>query len=559
MGNQQSNQVAEVEINKDLEDKEPKLASVNKESFIVSGAGLADGEAYRALLHEYQMTSTTLGEGGFGKVRLATSSRTGHQAAVKIVRRNKLNERAELLLKREVAYHEKLRHPNIVRLFTWIKTPSRYYLVMEYCDRGDLLQHINANDLLPTAEVRSLFSQLLHGLRFCHSLGVFHRDLKLENLMLCTPAAVPPPTASDAEVAEAAEGEAADRTSSASIDMHAAPRPAAGVALLKIADFGLSTLRPHTNHSATHCGSPLYAAPELMGAAPALESGGCRCARVGRALVPAALSRVLCPRAGTTRPSRTCGRAVSSCTACSPRASPSTPTTCRASPAEREEREKKREAEREERREKREEREKARQQSFARKAQSGVPSASLSVGASLNGVGLIRMIQKGVPSAPLPAKRGQAAAGLVQQLLNIDAASRPSADETLKDAWLADDESKPEVKRARSLADMDVSGAVAAAAAPDAFPQPATPGQRGVSMTTAAMKRMLAAEQKAAEAAAEGGGTSQGGAAERADSTSPRFTVGAAPAREPGSRMTREELARIKAEAKSSAMDTSGG
>ncbi|EOD07367.1 hypothetical protein EMIHUDRAFT_258656, partial [Emiliania huxleyi CCMP1516] len=84
MGNQQSNQVAEVEINKDLEDKEPKLASVNKESFIVSGAGLADGEAYRALLHEYQMTSTTLGEGGFGKVRLATSSRTGHQAAVKI-------------------------------------------------------------------------------------------------------------------------------------------------------------------------------------------------------------------------------------------------------------------------------------------------------------------------------------------------------------------------------------------------------------------------------------------------------------------------------------------
>jgi len=274
MGNQQSNQVAEVEINKDLEDKEPKLASVNKESFIVSGAGLADGEAYRALLHEYQMTSTTLGEGGFGKVRLATSSRTGHQAAVKIVRRNKLNERAELLLKREVAYHEKLRHPNIVRLFTWIKTPSRYYLVMEYCDRGDLLQHINANDLLPTAEVRSLFSQLLHGLRFCHSLGVFHRDLKLENLMLCTPAAVPPPTASDAEVAEAAEGEAADRTSSASIDMHAAPRPAAGVALLKIADFGLSTLRPHTNHSATHCGSPLYAAPELMGAAPALESGG---------------------------------------------------------------------------------------------------------------------------------------------------------------------------------------------------------------------------------------------------------------------------------------------
>lgn len=227
-----------------------------------------DGEAYRALLHEYRMSSTTLGEGGFGKVRLATSSRTGHQVAVKIVRRNKLVDRAELLLQREVEYHEKLRHPNIVRLFTWIKTPSRYYLVMEHCDRGDLLAYINSNSLLPMFEIKSLFSQLMHGVRFCHALGFFHRDLKLENLMLCTPQAEEVAPECGAGSTRATPEEPEDE------NFHSAVAPAPGVFLLKIADFGLSTLRPDTNHSTTHCGSPLYAAPELMGAGPAPRPDG---------------------------------------------------------------------------------------------------------------------------------------------------------------------------------------------------------------------------------------------------------------------------------------------
>mmetsp|Transcript_13786 Transcript_13786/g.41972 ORF Transcript_13786/g.41972 Transcript_13786/m.41972 type:complete len:336 (-) Transcript_13786:1117-2124(-) len=264
MGNQQSSGVQTVEL---LEDDDIDAgASVNKESFSVPGE---DGEAYKALLSEYKMGSTTLGEGGFGKVRLATSSRTGHRVAVKIVRRKKLVDRAELLLKREVEYHEKLRHPNIVRLYTWIKTPSRYYLVMEYCDGGDLLSHINSNPLLPTCEVKSLFSQLMHGVRFCHALGFFHRDLKLENLMLCSPHAEEPSEHSSNLSRSTAGSEENEQES-----FHSTVVPARGVPLLKIADFGLSTLRPDTNQSTTHCGSPLYAAPELMGAGPAPRSDG---------------------------------------------------------------------------------------------------------------------------------------------------------------------------------------------------------------------------------------------------------------------------------------------
>ena len=83
---------------------------------------------------DYRVEKQILGEGAFGKVRLATSTRTAHRVAVKVIKRKKLNERAEVLLQREVKHHEKLRHANIVRLHTFIVTPTKYYLVMEYCE-----------------------------------------------------------------------------------------------------------------------------------------------------------------------------------------------------------------------------------------------------------------------------------------------------------------------------------------------------------------------------------------------------------------------------------------
>ena len=103
----------------------------------------AEGQPLAVSLDEYKMSGKDLGEGAFGKVKLARSETTGHQVAVKIIKRNRINARAEELLVREVRHHGKLRHDNIVRLHTWIKTPSKYYLVMEYCPDGDLLNYLN--------------------------------------------------------------------------------------------------------------------------------------------------------------------------------------------------------------------------------------------------------------------------------------------------------------------------------------------------------------------------------------------------------------------------------
>ena len=120
----------------------------------------------------------------------------------------------------------------------------------------------------PRSQARHFFRHLLLGLRFCHGLGIFHRDLKLENLMLATDPSAPP-TAAGWERR-----------------------------VVKIADFGLSDLTP-VGLSTTYCGSPLYAAPELM-------SGGSRegydASRSGERLPPAALlpCSACCPAASAT-------------------------------------------------------------------------------------------------------------------------------------------------------------------------------------------------------------------------------------------------------------------
>jgi 5'-AMP-activated protein kinase catalytic alpha subunit len=217
----------------EAEEADPGARSVDQLPTLPAAASTPGGTIIRDL-GDYQLEKQVLGEGAFGKVRLATSKRTAHQVAVKVIKRKKLNDRAEVLLQREVKHHEKLRHANIVRLHTFIMTPTKYYLVMEYCEGGDLLHYINGNGLLSDELAARLFRGLLEGIRFCHVLGIHHRDLKLENIML---------SSRDEKTVQ-----------------------------LKIADFGLSDLQTvgAGGLSSTFCGSPLYAAPELMttGAAP---------------------------------------------------------------------------------------------------------------------------------------------------------------------------------------------------------------------------------------------------------------------------------------------------
>lgn len=76
-----------------------------------------------------------LGRGKFGRVYLARERISGHIVALKVLHKSELIEnRAEIQLRREVEIQSNLRHPNILRLFTWFYSNEDVYLVLEFAE-----------------------------------------------------------------------------------------------------------------------------------------------------------------------------------------------------------------------------------------------------------------------------------------------------------------------------------------------------------------------------------------------------------------------------------------
>ncbi|KAJ4306090.1 Protein kinase [Collariella sp. IMI 366227] len=165
----------------------------------------------------------TLGEGSFGKVKLAVHRGTGQQVALKIIsRKNLISRDMQGRVEREIEYLQLLRHPHIIKLYTVIKTGAEIIMVLEFAG-GELFDYIVQNGKMHEAEARRFFQQMLCAVEYCHRHKIVHRDLKPENLLLDDNLNV------------------------------------------KIADFGLSNIMTDGNFLKTSCGSPNYAAPEVIG------------------------------------------------------------------------------------------------------------------------------------------------------------------------------------------------------------------------------------------------------------------------------------------------------
>lgn len=128
----------------------------------------------------------TLGEGEFGKVKMGWKKEGGVQVAIKLIRRDNVGSNPSRLAKihREIAILEGISHPNIVRLHEMVQTEKQIGIILEYASGGELFDYILNHRYLNDNAARRLFAQLVSGVGYLHNKGIVHRDLKLENLLL---------------------------------------------------------------------------------------------------------------------------------------------------------------------------------------------------------------------------------------------------------------------------------------------------------------------------------------------------------------------------------------
>ncbi|QSZ37604.1 hypothetical protein DSL72_008703 [Monilinia vaccinii-corymbosi] len=133
---------------------------------------------------EYYL-GNTLGEGEFGKVKMGWKSE-GIQVAIKLIRRDSVGTNPTRLAKiyREIAILREINHPNIVQLHEMVETEKQIGIILEYASGGELFDYILNHRYLKDNAARRLFAQLVSGVGYLHKKGIVHRDLKLENLLL---------------------------------------------------------------------------------------------------------------------------------------------------------------------------------------------------------------------------------------------------------------------------------------------------------------------------------------------------------------------------------------
>ena len=131
----------------------------------------------------YKFSHRALGKGATSVVRVAETRSSGQRVAIKQINLSGLDQRALSKLLNEVEIMKTLDHPNIVKLLRVMRTSHYMFLVMELCTGGELYDALASRGAYSMRNVASLTEQMLSAIRYCHSKGIVHRDLKLENFV----------------------------------------------------------------------------------------------------------------------------------------------------------------------------------------------------------------------------------------------------------------------------------------------------------------------------------------------------------------------------------------
>lgn len=198
----------------------------NSNNFLPPSSAVVNGLEPEAKITDFEQLQT-LGTGGYGKVNLYRHKVTGAEYAIKLIDKTKFeNKLQKELFAREVDMMYKIRHPNIVRLYTHFEDETNCYIALEYIKKGNLYSYTQSmpNKVLDAATTAHFVVDLISSLYYLHNMSppIIHRDIKPENLLIGN------------------NGQ------------------------LKLTDFGGSNYLEGGNVRYTTCGTQIYHSPEML-------------------------------------------------------------------------------------------------------------------------------------------------------------------------------------------------------------------------------------------------------------------------------------------------------
>ena len=161
-----------------------------------------------------------IGTGKFSTVFLGIHEETGQKVAIKQIIKSELN--TDNSLTKEINIQKILFHPYLTQLYCVIEKSDNIFIISEYCSKGDIIKNLLENGNFKEDLACKIFQQILSSLEYLHKNNITHRDIKPENILLTE-----------------------------NFDA-------------KLTDFGLSKYFKKNELLSTFCGSPIYAAPEML-------------------------------------------------------------------------------------------------------------------------------------------------------------------------------------------------------------------------------------------------------------------------------------------------------
>ena len=164
-----------------------------------------------------------IGRGAFGKVNIGLNILTGRIVAIKSFnKKNIINEASKNKILYETNLMRGLCHPSVTKILETFECEKYMLIIMEYISGGNLQNFVKKRRKLCEKTAKILFRQIIQGIRYIHSRGIVHRDIKLENILL---------------------------------DLNN---------IIKICDFGVGKLIKPNTILKNQCGTPVYMAPEIL-------------------------------------------------------------------------------------------------------------------------------------------------------------------------------------------------------------------------------------------------------------------------------------------------------